>query len=98
MQTSENGLDGGNMLQFSAQARYISRPRKVQKGSGSNPNGLVVLCLEVNRPGHETDDLAPSTAEVKNGVGHTHDLRTCFHSVHKDNATLKWYCGVNKAP
>jgi hypothetical protein len=59
------------MVQFLAQARYISRPRKVQTGSGSHPNGLLALCLEVKRPGRETDDLAPSTAEVENGEGHT---------------------------
>jgi hypothetical protein len=58
----------------------------------------VALCLEVKRPERETDDLAPSTAEVKNGEGRTHNLRTCFHGVHKDSCTLKWHCGVNKTP
>ena len=76
----------------------LSRPRRVQPCSASHPIRLLALYLEVKRLGRETDDLPPSTAEVKNCEGHTHNLRTRFHCVRKDNCTLKWRCGVNKAP
>ena len=92
LQTPGHGLEGGNMVQFSVQARYLSCPRKVQPGSASHPIQLVV-----KRPRRETNDLPPSTAEVKNCDGHAHNLRTCFHGVHMDSCALKWHCGVNKA-
>jgi hypothetical protein len=72
-------------LEFIQKCSSCSLHHRVQNGSGAHPTsysmGTGGLSLEVKRPGHETDNSPPSSAEVKNAWGHTSTTPIRLHGV-----------------